>query len=679
MFVELVSARSLSYLLEKEGFRLERKKEWFEIKGVPESLVKASSARREELLEATSAYGGESRQAKEVARLQTRTEKEMVPRSEYFARWQERAESHGLTAEYAKTLVGPVPARDPEAELKMALDRALQLATAENSHFTESELLRWAATESQCRGIDPSILRHAVRTLLAGEKVVRLGRERDEVRYTTPQMLALEKDLLLAAARMHEDKAARRVTEKEVERAIELTEEKETRKARTKNPDVGRVSLTAEQREAVLHATQAPGRIKIIEGLAGTGKTALLDAVREAYEREGLKVIGTVIAGKAVRGLSEGAGIKSYTVAKLVGAPELDYVGDFDRRDDQTHKGKKPKERVTLDKNTVLVVEEAGMVGTRAFERLVREADRTGATVIAVGDPSQLQPVATFGGPMKSLAERLGSAKLQEITRQKKEWERRAVKQLQEGEAKEALKAYAERGLVWVEKTRDEAMSALVSEWRRSGGALRPHEHQVFVSTNEERRRVNALIQEALREEGKLGSAGIQVKGGEAFSGDRVMFLRRSAFMGVENGDMGTVRRVNPFRNTLEVELDRGGSVTVNMKRYGHQNLTHSFAITVHKGQGATTDFSYLLAGGGMTDLHLAYVQGSRARHGAKYFTDAFEAGDDLHGLVRQFSRRREKDLAHDVLDRAAAQAEVEQGSVQKRAHELELTRERRL
>jgi conjugative relaxase-like TrwC/TraI family protein len=661
----------LGYLLEIEGFRLERKKDWFEIKGVPETLMKASSTRREEVLEATAAYGGESGKARDVAAHKVRDAKRQPPRAELFPRWEERAEAHGLTFEYARTLVGPPLLRNAEGELEAALDRALLLATAQRAHFTESDLLRFAAEEGQCRGFDPSLLLKAVRFRLADqEKVVKLGRIGEEVRYTTPEMLALEKELLSAASRMHEDRSARPVPERTVERAIAMTEEKETRKARDRDPNAERVQMTAEQRAAVYHVTHGVGRIALVEGLAGTGKTTLLCAVREAFENQGRHVIGTSTAGKAVRGLAEGAGIESYTVARLVGAPEFDYIGDFDRTDDDRARGRR-RERVKLDSNTLLIVDEAGTVGTLALARLIREAKETGATLIMVGDSSQLQPVAAAGGPFKSLARRLGSAKLTEITRQVNEWERRAVKQLQEAEAKEALKAYAERGLVWVEGTRDEAIRELVAQWKRSGGVDNPRAHQVFVSTNEERRRVNSLIQDALRSEGRLGNAGVEVKDGEAFSGDRIMFLRRSSYLQVENGDMGTVRAVDPFRGRIEVELDRGGKVTVDLQKYGEKNLTHCFAITVHKGQGDTCDFSYLLTGGGMTDLHSAYVQGSRARLGARYFTDAFEAGDDLRDLARQMSRRREQDLAHDVQDEAAKQS-----TPPKREHSLELERE---
>src|SRR5262249_4726571 len=102
----------LSYGLEAGlGLELERKKSWFEIKGVPESLTKATSTRREEVLEATAAYGGESAsgKAKDIAAVATRKEKRHIHRSELFPAWEKRAASHGLTPERAASLVGQAP------------------------------------------------------------------------------------------------------------------------------------------------------------------------------------------------------------------------------------------------------------------------------------------------------------------------------------------------------------------------------------------------------------------------------------------------------------------------------------------------------------------------------------------------------------------------------------------
>jgi conjugative relaxase-like TrwC/TraI family protein len=641
---------NLSYLLEREGFRLERKETWFEITGLPEGLVKASSKRREEILEAATPFGKESPEGREVARLETRREKELLPRERYYERWERRAAEHGLTDDLAKAMRGPVKKRDIAAELPAALGRAVKRATAESAHFTEPELLRYAAEEAQCGGFDPTLLPLAVKhRLMDPRHTVKLGHRGGEVRYTTPEMMELERRMLDAAAEMHEGENNCKAPPELVEEAIRQTEKAATERARAKDPGAPEVRLNAEQRAALVYATGETSRIKVIEGYAGTGKTTLMAAVAAAVRLSGRasgsakKVIGCSTAGKAVRGLAEEAGIESYTLARLVGAPAFQFVGDFDRPDDG-------KPRVKLDQDTLVVLDEAFMTGL-AVERLVREVHATGATLLAVGDRAQLQAVASPGGFFRSVADRFGCVKLTENTRTKVGWEKEAVKHFPAGDPEKAIRAYAERGLVWVEPTREEAIRKLVAEWAGSGGASDPRRHQVFVLTNEERRAVNAAIQERLREEGRLGSASVEIKDSDCRRGDRVRFLRKSKAMGVENGDLGTATGVDPFGKTVEVELDRGGKVVVDAAKYGAESLTLSFGITTHVSQGTSVDFAYLLTGGPMTDLHSAYVQGTRAKYGTKYFTDELSAGDDLADLCRRMSRRREKDLAHDVSD----------------------------
>src|SRR5208282_4208679 len=178
---------------------------------------------------------------------------------------------------------------------------------------------------------------------------------------------------------------------------------------------------------AVEHVTLERGSIKLINGMAGTGKSTTLRAARECWERENYRVIGAALSGKAAQGLFESAGTKSHTVAKLIGSQELGFIGDFD-------KGGCHHNYVALNARSILVLDEAGMLGTRALERLVRQAERTGAKVVMVGDAKQLQPIAA-GGPFKSLVERLSCATLETIVRQKDEWARQAVKEIACGEA----------------------------------------------------------------------------------------------------------------------------------------------------------------------------------------------------------------------------------------------------
>jgi ATP-dependent exoDNAse (exonuclease V) alpha subunit len=104
-------------------------------------------------------------------------------------------------------------------------------------------------------------------------------------------------------------------------------------------------------------------------GRAGAGKTFAFDAVRSSFEASGFRVIGTSLSARAARELEASAGIRSQTALSLRNS----VVAGWER----------------LDPRTVLVIDEAAMLGTRLLADLVNEADRAGAKVIAVGDPKQ--------------------------------------------------------------------------------------------------------------------------------------------------------------------------------------------------------------------------------------------------------------------------------------------------
>src|SRR5262249_15407893 len=148
-------------------------------------------------------------------------------------------------------------------------------------------------------------------------------------------------------------------------------------------------------------------------------------------------------------------------VAKLVGSEELGFVGDFDRQ-------RGGRDSIQLDSRSVLVIDEAGMVGTRALGRLTREAGRGPAKVGLGGGATPLQ-ASGGGGPFESLADRLSCATLETIVRQKDEWARQAVKEFASGDAAQALQRFAAQGLVHVSKDRDAAIEALIRSYTKDG------------------------------------------------------------------------------------------------------------------------------------------------------------------------------------------------------------------
>ena len=390
------------------------------------------------------------------------------------------------------------------------------------------------------------------------------------------------------------------------------------------------LDLSTEQRGALEHVTSARGVSNVI-GYAGTGKSAMLGVAREAWEAAGYRVQGAALSGIAAEGLEHGSGIGSRTLASL----EHQWAND----------------REQLTSKHILVIDEAGMIGTRQLERVVTEAEKQGAKVVLVGDPEQLQAIEA-GAAFRAATERHGAVEISSIRRQQEEWQRDATRELATGRTGEAIGRYADVGHVHAADTRDAARTELVDAWDRDRQRLPDASRIILTHTNDEVRQLNDDVRDRLRAGGALGDdVAIKVERGDrSFAqGDRVMFLRNERDLGVKNGSLGTVQNVDRMR--MSVMLDDGRSVAFDLKDYAH--IDHGYAATIHKAQGMTVDRVQVLATPGM-DRHGAYVAMSRHRDsvGLHYGRDDFR---DKSKLVRTLSRERGKDMASDYRTKEAA------------------------
>jgi len=134
--------------------------------------------------------------------------------------------------------------------------------------------------------------------------------------------------------------------------------------------------------------------------------------LRELYEGAGYTVIGVAPTGRAVRELSEQAGIQSRTLDSRVLAI---------------------RERYELPADSVVVFDEAGMAPTGLSEQLLANAAKVGAKVVAIGDPGQLASVQA-GGWLRAVSQRLGAIRLSEVMRQRDPAERLALAGLHDGD-----------------------------------------------------------------------------------------------------------------------------------------------------------------------------------------------------------------------------------------------------
>ena len=242
------------------------------------------------------------------------------------------------------------------------------------------------------------------------------------------------------------------------------------------------LTLTDEQRAAV-RTLGSEGRLAILRGVAGTGKTTALSAFRAAAEADGVRVTGAALAGKAARELEDGSGIESRTLASL----ERSWGLGFD----------------ALGRGDVLVVDEAGMVGSAQMARVLAHVEEAGAKIVLVGDERQLQPIEA-GAAFRNVKERVAEvaeateqangaqkrtrtferastgterttpiAELTEVRRQSATWQREASEAFGRGEAGAALDAYRERGEVRLHDSTEQTHAAIVRDYFRHRDAAR--------------------------------------------------------------------------------------------------------------------------------------------------------------------------------------------------------------
>ncbi|MGV1683752.1 Ti-type conjugative transfer relaxase TraA [Sphingopyxis sp. NJF-3] len=449
--------------------------------------------------------------------------------------------------------------------------------------------------------------------------LIALGKDgRGEDRFTSRAMIETEQRLERATATLD----ARRnhgVAERHRERALA-------------SASARGLDLSVEQRGAFEHVTSARGVNNVI-GYAGTGKSAMLGVAREAWEAAGYQVQGAALSGIAAEGLELGSGIGSRTLASL------------------EHQWGQGRERLTS--KHILVIDEAGMVGTRQLERVVSEAERQGAKVVLVGDPQQLQAIEA-GAAFRAATERHGAVEIMDIRRQQEGWQREATRVLATGRTGEAIGRYADAGFVHAAETRDAARAELVDAWDRDRQAHPDTSRIILTHTNDEREQLNKAVRERLKAGGALGNeVAITVERGERrfATGDRIMFLKNERDLGVKNGSLGSVESVSPAR--LAVALDDGRRVAFDLKDYAH--VDHGYAATIHKAQGMTVDRVQVLATPGV-DSHSTYVALSRHREQV----DVYYGRDDFANqskLVRLASRERGKDMASDYRVQEPAKA----------------------
>jgi conjugative relaxase-like TrwC/TraI family protein len=626
----------LANRLQDLGFGIDRTREDFEISGVPKALIGRFSRRTVEIEKEAAKRGitDPDRKAELGATTRERKNKEMTG-DQLRVAWDKRlsdTERKALADTFGRFLP---QARTVHGE-KQAVDHALSHSFTRETVVEERRIL----TEAMKRGIG-TVTVDGVKRELARRSLIR-GEHAGRAILTTEEVLSVESQLIAFA------RSGRGRLQPLGDPDREFT----------------RDWLNDGQKAAVRHVIGSRDRVTIVRGVAGTGKTTLEQEIGEALAEAGVPVVALAPTAGASRGVlrDEAGFLNADTVTRFL----VD------------------KEMQNSAKGGAVLVDEAGLLGSRDMLELFQVAKEIEARVILVGDRKQHRSVSQ-GEPLKLLEERAGLpvAEVTNIMRQSGDYKKAAMA-LSEGRIEAGLKQLDKLG--WIRQVADgeryqqlaSAYVAATKETKRD----REYKSALIVSpTHAEAARITSTIRDALKEEGKLGKehsfaawAPTHLTDAEKADavninpGDLVQFqqnapghkkgsrliVEQKTGLPVQNADRfrvfrpvqlslavgdrvritdngrtkdkkhrlsnGALYTVKGFTPQGDIVIDRGWIIA---KEFGH--LSHGYVVTSHTSQGKTVDKVFVGISSQSfpaTNERTAYVALTRGEEQAIVFTD---------------------------------------------------------
>lgn len=381
-------------------------------------------------------------------------------------------------------------------------------------------------------------------------------------------------------------------------------------------------------------------------GAAGAGKTSSTRLAVNAIEASEGRVVGMAPTAAAAAVMREEMGIEADTVDKILsdwknGAP------------------------VSLRAGDVLLVDEAGMVSTPKFQKILQLAQERGALVRALGDYRQLSAVGS-GGALRLVDREVGATHLDELFRFKNPDEAAATLALREPPLvgdDQPFAWYRENGRV-VAGESDVMIEQVFTAWRDDTTAGK--QSIMIASTNETVGKLNDLAQAHAMERGHVrpehGSVRLHNEA-RVHVGDVIVTRQNARRLTVnsgqdfvKNGDLWRVAQVHDNGAMTVQHLEHGGKVTLPGS-YVAASVELGYAATIHRAQGATVDTAHALVDSS-TDRAGAYVALTRGREENRLYVSLGE-GQKRDEVLEQIASAYERDLTvHESVDAVRAEHE---------------------
>ncbi|HAU1765485.1 TPA: Ti-type conjugative transfer relaxase TraA [Legionella pneumophila] len=366
------------------------------------------------------------------------------------------------------------------------------------------------------------------------------------------------------------------------------------------NEVIRNYTLSEEQLEAVHYVTKGK-QISVVIGRPGTGKSYLLQPIKEFYQKNEYRVLGAALSGKVAKSLQTDTGIPCSTIASLT--------------------YKLTNQHLQLTNKDVLVIDEAGMADFNNMAILIKEANKAGTKVILVGDPDQLKPI--FKGEIfRGIAAYTGYIELENIKRQNDLGDRLASMNLAKGHINEVVDHYSKKGAVHFYHTSKDAAQHLILDWQFNVTADNLKDSILLAYARVSVAYLNEQARTALKEKHILSAEEVTFKGFEKelkiAVGERVLFRENDKTLAVRNGDIGTVLAIS--KTQLDVKLDSGEILKIPNS---YKKMDYGYALTVHKSQGMTVKHAKVLIDSKYWDRNLSFVAMTRHKETLKIYADS--------------------------------------------------------
>jgi len=652
----------LAYQLRALGFKLERDEDSFHVMGIDKNLCRAYSKRAQDIEKALEASGLKTSASKsgQRAKLRTRKHKQAVNHQELLTQWQTELKNQELTPE---TIDKIQKMENVEAKKEIDSELIIDEITDSKAIFTEQEIYRRVAVEAVLANKSAREAEKIARQALCAENIIALQPEESfSHRYTTQEVIETER-LMVQTAKDLANRFTKCMGKEARFDAIKSAEEELEFK------------FDDEQKEAILGMLNG-GDFNVTQGSSGAGKTTTLLPVKLAYEATGLRIEGACIAKRAADNLTKETGIKSHTVASIIKVIE---------------NGENPLTRIDA-----LVVDEAGQLPSTYLQQLLHAAKGAHCKLILTGEDKQLDGIQR-GGALRYLSrpEVIGTQRIENIRRQRKEWARTTVARLRDGESRAALKAMKDHTcLHWGENSED-AKQKLIDDWHQYQKENPDKKSLVMAQKWTDVKLISEKIRSIYIEEGKVGKENVPLTCSVAdkkfeyeFSvGDRIKFCRNEyQNLKVTNGTLGTIKEIDVLEEDvrLTVEIDDKRRLSFLASEYRDElgaNICLAYALTVYSAQGITIDGNtFTLYNGGM-DRANSYVSLSRHKDEAHIYVNRSEIDEragayDQGKVLTDFQRMNtlEKLMCRDNYSSLAIEHLPEQQIAVEKITELEMT-----